>query len=58
MSQNPRESDHSPDCKKWFLAFSYVKSMLQKAQATCPCCIVKRSKDPLVKTQKGVEKSP
>ncbi len=35
-------ADHSLECRKWYLAFSAAKAMLEKAQRGCPCCQAKR----------------
>ena len=54
-----RNIDHSFDCKRWYLAFSYAKTMLQKAQGSCPCCSVKRSKASLSRPKtEGVNDTP
>jgi DNA gyrase inhibitor GyrI len=38
---HPPAPAHSPECRKWFLAFTAAKQFLMSAQRTCPACLAK-----------------
>jgi hypothetical protein len=38
---HPPAPAHSPECRKWFLAFTAAKQFLISAQRTCPACLAK-----------------